>query len=179
MKPSADFVLTPWKDFINESDPRAALVKKRAWVVASPHSAPLWYTTILGNLLRCSLVKNEPSLELVRETLNEGLGSLAFNRLKQIALVSSEDLSRAVGVPMRTLARRKKFKPDESERILRVASAFQKTLDLFEDLDRARRWFSSPQRALGGKTPLEYCDTGPGAEEVERLAGRLEHGVFT
>jgi putative toxin-antitoxin system antitoxin component (TIGR02293 family) len=40
-------------------------------------------------------------------------------------------------------------------------------------------WLKSPQKALGGKTPLEYSDTEPGAREVEDLLGRLEHGVFS
>ncbi|MBW1797126.1 MAG: DUF2384 domain-containing protein, partial [Deltaproteobacteria bacterium] len=36
-----------------------------------------------------------------------------------------------------------------------------------------------PARALGGKTPLEYADTEPGAQEVDELLGRIEHGVFS
>jgi len=83
-----------------------------------------------------------------------------------------------VDVPLRTLARRQRFKADESERILRVASAFQRVLDLMEDVDQARHWFVTPKRALDGHTPLQFCDTAPGAEEVERFLGRLEHGVF-
>jgi uncharacterized protein (DUF2384 family) len=39
--------------------------------------------------------------------------------------------------------------------------------------------FEKIQKGLGGKTPLEYADTEPGAREVEDLLGRLEHGVFS
>ena len=43
----------------------------------------------------------------------------------------------------------------------------------------ARRWLSSPQRALGGSTPLSLARTEVGAGLVEDLIGRLEHGVFS
>ena len=119
------------------------------------------------------------SLDGVRAALHAGLSREAFDRLRHVASVPTEALARAVGVPPRTLARRRRFKPDESEGILRVASAFQRSLDVLEDLEKARHWFSTPKRALGNKTPLEYCDTGPGAEAVEDLLGRIEHGVFS
>jgi len=82
----------------------------------------------------------------------------------------------------RTLARRKKegrFHSDESERVLRIASLFDRALQVLHSQDRVQLWFKSPQKGLGGKTPLEYADTEPGAREVEDLLGRLEHGVFS
>lgn len=139
----------------------------------------MWYATVLGNLLRRRIPMEPATVEAVRSVLQAGLQKSAFERLKQAAAVSTEELSRAIGVPMRTLARRDRFKQDESERLLRAASAFQKTLEVFGDLEKARRWFSTPKRALGGAAPLEFCDTGPGAEEVEHFLGRIEHGVFS
>ncbi len=66
----------------------------------------------------------------------------------------------------------------EAFRILHVASAFQKSIEVLGSLDKARRWFTSPKKALGGKTPLEFCATDIGAEEVCNLLGRIEHGIF-
>jgi uncharacterized protein (DUF2384 family) len=40
-------------------------------------------------------------------------------------------------------------------------------------------WLRSPNRALGGESPLALSKTEVGAREVENLIGRLEHGVFT
>jgi uncharacterized protein (DUF2384 family) len=34
-------------------------------------------------------------------------------------------------------------------------------------------------RALGGRSPLDFAQTEPGAREVENVIGRLEHGVFS
>jgi putative toxin-antitoxin system antitoxin component (TIGR02293 family) len=115
----------------------------------------------------------------VRDKLHEGLERGAFDRLKSVAGITTEELGRAINVPTRTLARRERFKPDESERLLRVAACFQRTLEALGSVQSARKWFSTPKRALGGNTPLDYCDTGPGAMAVERLLGRIEHGVFS
>jgi putative toxin-antitoxin system antitoxin component (TIGR02293 family) len=90
-----------------------------------------------------------------------------------------EQLWEIVQIPKRTAARRKTFKADESDRIFRLATLFQKAVELFGNLDSARKWFVAPQRALGGKPPLRCAETTVGAREVEMLIGRLEHGVFT
>ncbi len=81
------------------------------------------------------------------------------------------------------MARRKaagRLAPDESERLLRISTVFEKTVDLFEgDVAGAVAWLTSPKRALGRETPLAYSRTELGAREVEDLIGRLEHGVFS
>ncbi|HUE83268.1 MAG TPA: antitoxin Xre/MbcA/ParS toxin-binding domain-containing protein [Pyrinomonadaceae bacterium] len=83
----------------------------------------------------------------------------------------------------RTLHRRKeagRLQPDESDRLLRVSRVFAKAIELFEGDHRAAvRWLSEPQRALGGAVPLTLAKSELGALEVERLIGRMEHGVFS
>lgn len=178
LKDPPGLTLVPW-DKPRGSRARAAAFSRRAsWIFHAPRGAASWYGAVLGNLECRSLEGAEATLEGIRDVMHTGLSREAFDRLRHAAGVSNEALARAIGVPLRTLARRRRFKPDESEGLLRVASAFQRSLDVFEDLDKARRWFSTPKRALGDRTPLEYCDTGPGAEEVEHLLGRMEHGVF-
>lgn len=39
-------------------------------------------------------------------------------------------------------------------------------------------WLKSPQRALGGKIPIEYADTESGKETVKNILGAIDHGVF-
>ena len=63
---------------------------------------------------------------------------------------------------------------------MRASRIFARALSLFEgDRDAAKHWLSEPQRALGGEVPLAVARTEVGGLEVERLIGRLEHGVFT
>lgn len=170
--------LLDWKE-LHDKGKMTSAFRKSAWVVHIPQSLPTWYAGVLGNLTGKYTPQEPISIDYVRDALYQGLKKETFERLKLAADVTSEELGRAIHIPQRTLARREIFKPDESERILRLASCFQKTLDVLGDLEKARRWFSSPKRALGGKTPLEFCDTAPGAQEVEHLLGRIEHGVFS
>jgi putative toxin-antitoxin system antitoxin component (TIGR02293 family) len=56
---------------------------------------------------------------------------------------------------------------------------FGRTLELFEgDCDATTKWLTTSQAALGGGVPLDVARSEIGARQVERLVGRLEHGVF-
>ena len=87
-----------------------------------------------------------------------------------------------LGIPERTLARRRsagKLSPDESERLLRISTVFEKAVDLFEgDVPSATAWLKSPRKELDNQSPLAYSRFEVGARDVENLIGRLEHGVF-
>jgi putative toxin-antitoxin system antitoxin component (TIGR02293 family) len=96
---------------------------------------------------------------------------------------SVEDTLRLTGIPRRTLTRRKRegrFPPDEADRLLRGARVFGRAMELFGgDSDAAAAWLSTSQPALGGRVPLDAAASDVGAREVERVIGRLEHGVFS
>lgn len=116
----------------------------------------------------------------IRDAVRTGAPREVFDQLKQNLGISSEELCDVIGIPIRTLSRRKeRFKPDESERLLRIAGVFAKAVDVLEDTDAARLWMSRPKPALGGLTPLRCCDTELGARETEALLGRIEYGVFS
>lgn len=122
-------------------------------------------------------------IDSIIEQLKEGFPYKAVTNLEQGSGLSLERIADLVHIPARTLARRKlqnQFESDESERLLRLAVVFEKSLDLFNgNVTGARQWLESPALALGGKTPLEMSRTEIGAREVEDLIGRLEHGVYT
>ena len=91
-------------------------------------------------------------------------------------------LARVVGLPARTLARRKKerrLRADESDRLLRLARVAAGAEDVLGAQDKAGRWLQKPNRALGGIAPLDLLDTDLGAEEVVTVLGRIEHGVYS
>lgn len=94
-----------------------------------------------------------------------------------------EEMAEITQIKYRTLSRRRqtgRLAPDESDRLLRLTRLFGNALELFEGNEEAtRRWLTKPHQALGGVTPLELAKTEIGVAEVERLIGRLEHGVFT
>jgi putative toxin-antitoxin system antitoxin component (TIGR02293 family) len=74
----------------------------------------------------------------------------------------------------------KRLSSEESDRLYRLSFVFSLALQLFEgDADAASRWLRRPAPAFAGSTPLERCQTEVGVREVERLIGRLEHGVYS
>ena len=127
-------------------------------------------------------VKTPDNLELI-EKIEKGLPFKAFVQLGKNTGISLDDLRIAVGIKQRTLTRRKqskKLSSEESDRLVSVFRLLAQTLELFEgEKEAARNWFISPNRALGGRSPLEVSATETGTREVENLIGRLEHGVFT
>jgi putative toxin-antitoxin system antitoxin component (TIGR02293 family) len=112
--------------------------------------------------------------------VRQGVKSDIYGWLRQALAVSDNRLSAIIRVSQRTIQRRLRegrFHPDESERLMRVAKLTERAREVFGDLESAREWLKSPQFALGGEIPLEYADTEPGAQVVEDVLGRLEHGI--
>jgi putative toxin-antitoxin system antitoxin component (TIGR02293 family) len=107
----------------------------------------------------------------------------ALLRLESQSGIGIALLSSLIGIPERTLARRKtagRLTPEESERLFRISSIVERAVELFEgNMDAAVNWLLTPRKALDHQQPLHYCRTELGAREVESLIGRLEHGVFS
>ena len=87
-----------------------------------------------------------------------------------------------VNINEKTLERRlnahARLKPDESERVARLMRIISLAATVLESEVHAREWLNRPLRELGGQTPLQMIATEPGAREVERVLGRIEHGIF-
>lgn len=116
------------------------------------------------------------------QKVRKGFSYNTFVRFQRNTALPVESVMILVGIPRRTLTRRKgegRFSPNESDRLVRASRLFGKALELFDgDTDAASTWLASPQRALGGAVPLEFANTEIGSREVEQLIGRLQHGVF-
>jgi putative toxin-antitoxin system antitoxin component (TIGR02293 family) len=96
--------------------------------------------------------------------------------------MSRADLSHAISVSPRALARRAKagrFNIAESDRLVALIEVFEEALSLFEgDFTATRIWMDSPVRGLGLKKPLDMLGTRVEANAVLDLIGRLERGVL-
>ena len=67
--------------------------------------------------------------------IKSGLSYEVLRRFQKRSALSLATLSRAMQIPMRTLARRKRaarLTRQESERLLRLAALYDKTVELFE-----------------------------------------------
>lgn len=89
---------------------------------------------------------------------------------------------KVLGCSMKTLARRLKAHQPldavQSDRVYRVTRVGGHAEKVFEDAALARDWMVSPNRALAGSTPIELLDTDAGAERVDEILYRIEHGIF-
>ena len=136
-------------------------------------------TSSLGHSLGLRVQSREALIAKIRR----GLGFQALSRLAGLLGVTEVQLAKALSIRPRTLARRKAsgtLQADESDRLVRLALLFEEAIWLFEgDEVQAARWFTSPQRALGGAPPLAYADTEPGVLEVYELLGRIEYGILS
>lgn len=123
------------------------------------------------------------NLPEVIEELQQGL---PFERLTQFLQESGFGQGEAetvLRIPRRTLARRReqgRLSWEESERLYRLSELFRRTLEAFRGNEaESRAWLTRPCRALGDATPLEFASIEAGAREVEKVLGRLQHGVFS
>ena len=59
----------------------------------------------------------------------------------------------------------------------RVARLSAIAADVLGGVDAASGWLKEPNYALGDRAPLDVASTEPGAQLVERLLRRIEHGI--
>jgi len=110
------------------------------------------------------------SLDYVLEAVREWTGSQAV-------------VLRVLGRP-RTLERKAGgkltlLKPSESDRLARLVRLIVRAEEAIGTADKAHRWLMTSNRALGGQVPLTLLDSDAGALAVERVLGRIEHGVYS
>lgn len=118
----------------------------------------------------------------LRDAVRQGLPFSALEALTRQLEISPQQCSAVLGIPPRTVARRKEARqlnPQESDRLYRVARAASQAVAVLGSLDKARLWLKTPNRALGGDRPLDLLDTEIGARQVEDILLRLNYGIFS
>ncbi len=116
------------------------------------------------------------------ERIRAGLPMVEFEALQELLGVGAEELAGHLSISRSTLVRRRRggrLDMQESDRLLRFARLYGRTLEVLGEAGAARQWLRAPARALGFVTPLEFAETEAGAREVEALLGRIEYGIFS
>lgn len=110
----------------------------------------------------------------------EGLPTYALERVREKLSVSRKEFSDIIQISERTMSRRAKERSlpvDESERVYRLSRLMELAVRVLGSEDDARDWMKESNVALGDATPLAFLRTEPGAELVEQVLGRIEHGI--
>ena len=115
------------------------------------------------------------------EAVARGLPAVAVDAVVHSGILSADEADRLV-IGRRALAARKArgqdLTRDESDRLARIARVNAVALEQFGSAEKASRWLRKPNRALGGRVPLELLATGEGARVVEETVMRIAHGLF-
>lgn len=121
------------------------------------------------------------TMALIRQ-VRKGFAFRRLAKLRKAMGLPWDRMARLVSIHPRTIARRQnagRLEPDESDRVLRIATVFDLAVDLFEgDVAGAMRWLQDPQYGFDGEVPLELASTDVGAKQVTTLITQLEYGVF-
>lgn len=138
-----------------------------------------WQETINALGGRGVLGKDVVSGAAFVETVERGLPRNAITELKRFSHLSDSDL--AAVIPRRTLTsikRARRLTAEQSDRVARTAGIAALTQRVFGDVEAAREWLLTPNPALEGHAPLRLLRTGSGAQLVEAVLLRIEHGVY-
>jgi putative toxin-antitoxin system antitoxin component (TIGR02293 family) len=112
----------------------------------------------------------------------EGLAAEAASNLLEGGLLTPDELYQLV-IPRRTLDRRleshQRLTVVESDRLLRAARVIVRAIEALGNGDKASTWLRTPNRSLRGEVPISLLETDLGAKMVERVLGRIEHGVYS
>ena len=111
-----------------------------------------------------------------------GIPTRAVDDVISSGLVEPEVMYTLV-VPRRTLADRKQkeraLSPEQSDRLSRVLRVYARAEEAIGDVARAHRWLHRSNRSLEGNRPIDLLGTDAGSRAVEKVLGRIEHGVIS
>lgn len=113
--------------------------------------------------------------------VRQGLPAASVDSILKLTRIAQTELTRALAIPDRTFARRKRegiFSPEESAKLVRFARVVARAEEVFEDAVQALAWLKTENSSLGNITPLSLMDTDIGANSVLETLGRIEQGVF-
>jgi len=104
------------------------------------------------------------------------------DRVAELVGLSDKELAPLLGLSASYLHRLKpdqRISRDASERLLLLENLLSHALDTFEGkASTVRGWLRSPLLELDQQTPLQTLDTVTGYTLVDRVLGRIDHGIF-
>ena len=104
------------------------------------------------------------------------------DRVAQLVGLADKEVAAALGLSASYLHRQKndqRISQDASERLLLLENLLYHALDTFDQRTATvLGWLRTPLRELDNQTPLQTLDTVTGYTLVDRVLGRIDHGIF-
>lgn len=115
----------------------------------------------------------------LQSAIRKGFPQAVVKEVMYAAGITLKELATSLDLSLRSLQRRRRegrLARYESDRLYRLARIVALTKYYLGNEEAASRWLKRPNRALGGRTPLELIDTELGARAVENVLGRIAFG---
>lgn len=131
---------------------------------------------------RRALRPRPATLNALRERVREGLPYASLDAVATRLGLDRNEIAKVIGLPPRTLARRKatrRLRAEESDRLYRLSRVAALAEEILGSSEKVKRWLHAPNRALGHEAPLSCLDTDLGSRQVEDVLGRIAHGVHS
>jgi len=115
----------------------------------------------------------------VARLVRRGLPIASVEHILESGRLSAVEFHRIV-MPRTALATRRRvgrLTKQQSDRLLRIVRVMAVAEETFGNREKAAAWLRRHTTALAGERPLDLLDTGEGAREVEKLLGRIGHGI--
>jgi putative toxin-antitoxin system antitoxin component (TIGR02293 family) len=135
-------------------------------------------TSKVGQVL--GLRPRPKSLEQLEQQIESGLPKSSLGIVARHVYGTSPDAAALMQrvIPTATFHRRgAELKPQEGERVERLARVIATAEHVWDNTEDARAFLSTEHAMLGGKRPIEVALTELGARRVEHLLWSLFHGV--
>ena len=117
------------------------------------------------------------------ERILGGLEFTAVERVKAQAALTDSELAKLLGIGEATLRRARAaggtLDVATCDRLYRLTKVLAVAEEALEGSANAGTWLRRAQPALGGRVPLDFLVTQAGADEVEALLKRIDHGIYT
>lgn len=95
--------------------------------------------------------------------------------------LTDREMARILNISERTYHRYKSetmLDTAATERLLQLFMLYKKGEEVFEDIEKFKRWVRHQHVLFGEKSPLDMLDTTTGIRLVEDELGRIEYGVY-
>jgi putative toxin-antitoxin system antitoxin component (TIGR02293 family) len=163
--------------------PKVAAGAHRKKIVSdkAPEYVPVVYQRGILSQVFSSIDKDhEPDSMQVIDLIREGVSGDSITRLADLINIPKNEVYNLLNLKARTAQRQvsKNLDADKSGHLVQIARILQRCVEVFEGLEKAKRWLKSPNYALGNQIPLHLLDTTEGIELVRDTLTRIEYGVF-
>ncbi len=126
--------------------------------------------------------KIKSTLDLLTLT-EKGFPINVLKHLQRHTQFTNREMGKALDMSESTLQRRWKQKQNldkrQSESAVQLASVWAKGLEVFEDEEDFRTWLHADNQALGGNKPVALLGSTIGQEEIKKVLGRIEWGIYS